>query len=67
MKGAILQKGEAGYTYFRRIFQKVDVLRTDYNWLINDCEAYPGTLGRSMRLFQSGESLGLVEKNYMAC
>lgn len=68
MKGAILEKGERGYTYLRKIFELVPCLKTDYNWLITDCEAHPKSEGRAVRLAQtngnawiSGEELyGMV-------
>ncbi len=54
MKGAILEKGERGYTYLRKIFESVPCLRTDYNWFISDYEAHPLSNGRVVRLAQTG-------------
>lgn len=53
IKGAILDKGENGYTYFQKIFKALDNFQKDYNWLITDCEAYPKKLGHQMRIYQS--------------
>ena len=39
--GAILYKGEQGYTYLKKIFQLMNHFQKDYNWLITDCEACP--------------------------
>lgn len=58
MKGAILEKGEQGYTYLRKIFKAMNNFQKNYNWLISDCEACPRTLGHSMRIAQSSKSDG---------
>lgn len=39
--GAILYKGEQGYTYLNKIFQLMNHFQKQYNWLITDCEATP--------------------------
>lgn len=39
--GAILENGESGYTYLKKMFRTMDDFQRDYNWLITDCEAYP--------------------------
>lgn len=72
IKGAILNKGEDGYTYFKKIFKALNNFQKDYNWLITDCEAYPKKLGHEMRIHQSkhgkyawisGEELtGIIKK-----
>ena len=51
--GAILEKGEIGYTYLKKLFRFMDHFQKDYNWLITGCEAYPKRMGHSMRIFQS--------------
>ena len=73
IKGAILNKGEDGYTYFKKIFKALNNFQKDYNWLITDCEAYPKKLGHEMRIHQSkhgkyawisGEELtGIIKKD----
>lgn len=54
--GAILENGEIGYTYLKKMFRAMDNFQKDYNWLITDCEAYPKRLGHSIRIFQSKDS-----------
>ena len=51
--GAILEKGETGYTYLKKLFRLMDNFQNDYNWLITGCEAYPERSGHRMRIFQS--------------
>ena len=51
--GAILEKGEIGYTYLNKLFCLMDNFQKDYNWLITDCEAYPKRMGHNIRIFQS--------------
>lgn len=71
LKGAILEKGEEGYTYFKKIFRALGNVQKQYNWLISDCEACPKSFGHSIRIAQlgkyawiSGEELtGIVEKD----
>ena len=50
IKGAILEKGEAYYTYMGKIFRAINNKQMNYNWLITDCECYPRSLEYS-RLF----------------
>lgn len=73
VKGAILEKGEDYYTYFRKIFRALDNFQKDYNWLITACEAYPSRFGHMQRIMQSkhgdyawisGEELtGIIERD----
>lgn len=51
--GAILENGEAGYTYLKKIFRTMDNFQKAYNWLITDCEAYPKREGHRVRIAQS--------------
>lgn len=55
IKGAILEKGENGYTYLKKVFKSIDNLQKNYNWLITDCEACPKKWGHAFRIFQSKE------------
>ncbi len=41
MRGAILNKGESGYTIMSRIFNAINQVQKNYNWLITDVNAYP--------------------------
>lgn len=38
--GAILDKGEELYTYLSRIFDGINNIQKNYNWLISDCTCY---------------------------
>lgn len=38
MKGAILEKGETGYTYLKKLFLSIRHAQKDFNWLITDCQ-----------------------------
>lgn len=72
IKGAILDKGEDGYTYFKKIFKALNNFQKNYNWLITDCEACPTKWGHADRIHQSkhgkyawisGEELtGIIKK-----
>lgn len=42
MKSAILEKGESYFTYMGPIFQGIKNEQIKYNWLITNCECYPG-------------------------
>lgn len=53
VKGKILNKGEAGYTYLKKLFQSMDHFQKQYNWLITDCEAYPQNPEHTDRIFHS--------------
>ena len=35
MKGAILEKGETGYTYLKKLFLSIRHAQKDFNWLID--------------------------------
>lgn len=70
IKGAILDKGENGYTYFKKIFKALNNFQKNYNWLITDCETYPKKLRYAKRIYQSkdymwisGEELTEIIKN----
>ena len=73
ISGAILDKGENGYTYFKKIFKALNNFQKDYNWLITDCEANPKKFGHMQRIYQSkhgdyawisGEELtGIIKKD----
>jgi hypothetical protein len=41
LKGAILRKGEAYYTFLSKIFAAIQDEQLKYNWLITDCMCYP--------------------------
>jgi len=41
MKGAILNKGESGFTLMSRVFYAIQNAQRNYNWLISDVNAYP--------------------------
>ncbi len=53
MKGALINKGEAGYTYLGGLFKLIDNIQIDYNWLISDYVCYPQNMECSKKL--SGE------------
>ena len=53
IEGAILNKGEPGYTCMKKLFRRMDNFQKNYNWLITDCEAYPKRPGHPMRITQS--------------
>ena len=40
--GAINEKGEEYYTHLKKVFDAIGNKQKDYNWLITDCECYPG-------------------------
>ena len=39
--GAILEKGEPYYTYLRKVFDAIENVQTQYNWLITNFEGCP--------------------------
>ncbi len=41
MKSAILEKGEAYYTFLNKVFKAIDNEQLKYNWLITGYECYP--------------------------
>lgn len=41
MKGAIIDKGEQYFTFFKGLFQEIGNIQKDYNWLITGHECYP--------------------------
>ncbi|MBP3568350.1 MAG: DUF2691 family protein [Lachnospiraceae bacterium] len=41
MKGIVIDKGEAHYTYLGSIFGSIENKQKDYNWLITGHECYP--------------------------
>jgi len=53
--GAILETGEAGYTYLKKLFYSMGHFQKNYNWLITDCEACPKKQGHHDRIVQSKE------------
>lgn len=55
MKGAILEKGEQGYTYLKKIFRAIHDVQREYNWLITDCECCTVSAGFRERIFQYGD------------
>lgn len=42
MRSAILEKGEHYYTHMAKVFNAIENEQLKYNWLITDCECYPG-------------------------
>lgn len=44
--GAILAKGEVGYTNLDRVFAALGNIQENYNWLITDCECTVAAAGR---------------------
>jgi len=68
MRGAILEKGEKGYTLLRAIFSSIKDVQRNYNWLITDCVCYPNDksfadlLGRKYCLLSGDELTNMVEK-----
>lgn len=44
MKGLILNKGESYYSSFAKLFEEVEQLSRDFNWLISNAECYPQKL-----------------------
>ena len=64
MKGAILEKGETGYTYLKKLFLSIRHAQKDFNWLITDCQCCTQSEAFYQRIFQydrygwlSGEEL----------
>lgn len=60
--GAILEKGENFHTHLKRIFDAINNVQKDYNWLITDCECCPKNehfckLFSKDYIFLSGEEL----------
>lgn len=41
MKGLILQKGERGYSYFKKPFCGIDALSQNYKWMLSNPVCYP--------------------------
>lgn len=41
MKGVIIDKGENYFTFLRSIFESIENIQKDYNWLITGHECYP--------------------------
>ena len=41
MKGLILQKGERGYSYFKKTFCGIDALSQNYKWMLSNLVCYP--------------------------
>ncbi|MFL0246068.1 hypothetical protein [Candidatus Clostridium stratigraminis] len=42
VRSAILEKGEHYYTHMAKVFNAIENEQLKYNWLITDCECYPG-------------------------
>lgn len=42
VKSAILEKGEQYYTHMAKVFNAIENEQLKYNWLITECECYPG-------------------------
>mgnify|MGYP006971339907 FL=1 len=64
MKGAILEQGETGYTYLKKLFLSIRHAQKDFNWLITDCQCCTQSEAFYQRIFQydrygwlSGEEL----------
>lgn len=43
MYGAIIDKGEQYYTDLYKVFNAINNVQKNYNWLITDCVCYPST------------------------
>jgi hypothetical protein len=43
MYGAIINKGEQYYTDLYKVFNAINNVQKNYNWLITDCVCYPST------------------------
>ena len=41
MKGAILEKGEKCFTLLKNIFDSINNIQKEYNWLVSGYECYP--------------------------
>ena len=75
MKGAILEKGETGYTYLKKLFLSIRHAQKDFNWLITDCQCCTQSEAFYQRIFQynrygwlSGEELTrMVETVDLGC
>ena len=52
MKGAILEKGETGYTYLKKLFLSIRHAQKDFNWLITDCQCCTQSEAFYQRIFQ---------------
>ena len=50
--GAILEKGESYYTYLRKVFDAIENVQTQYNWLITNFVGYPQSPGIDALLSQ---------------
>lgn len=51
MKGAILEKGETGYTYLKKLFLSIRHAQKDFNWLITDCQCCTQSEAFYQRIF----------------
>ena len=41
MKGIVVEEGEKYFTFFKKIFEAINNIQRDYNWLMTDYECYP--------------------------
>jgi hypothetical protein len=54
LKGAILQNGGEFYTYLNMVFQSINEVQLQYNWLITNHQCYPN-IKKHNDIFESSE------------
>ncbi len=68
MKGLILEKGEECFTLLKNIFDSINNIQKEYNWLVSGYECYPQNIEYSKKLsgeycWMTGDELTNVCKN----
>lgn len=52
MKGAVIYRGEKYFTFLKKIFDSIENVQKNYNWLITGYECYPQNIKYVERLVQ---------------
>lgn len=68
MKGAILEKGGECFTLLKNIFNSIDNIQKEYNWLVSGYECYPQNIEYLKKLsgeycWMTGDELTDICKN----
>ena len=50
MKGAVIYRGEKYFTFLKKIFDSIENVQKNYNWLITGYECYPQNIKYVERL-----------------
>lgn len=50
MKGAVIHRGEKCFTFLKEIFDSIENVQKNYNWLITGYECYPQNIKYVERL-----------------